>query len=138
MRILAIDPGSKRLGLAISDPTGRIANPLAIIPHVSRVIDAATVAGQAAAYEAGLIVVGQSLDEHVRPTFEGRRAARFAAALRAQASIPVILWDEAFTTQEARAARIAMGVSRQKRSGHLDDLAATLLLQSYLDALPTP
>ncbi|MFH1908062.1 MAG: Holliday junction resolvase RuvX, partial [Chloroflexota bacterium] len=107
-------------------------------PHVSRVIDAATVAGQAAAYEAGLIVVGQSLDEQGRPTFEGRRAARFAAALRAQTSIPVILWDEAFTTQEARAARIAMGVSRQKRAGHLDDLAATLLLQSYLDALPTP
>ncbi len=138
MRILTVDPGSKRLGLAISDPTGRIANPLAIIRHVSRVIDAATVAGQAAAYEAGLIVVGQSLDEHGRPTFEGRRAARFAAALRAQTSIPVILWDEAFTTQEARAARIAMGVSRQKRAGHLDDLAATLLLQSYLDALPTP
>jgi putative Holliday junction resolvase len=47
-----------------------------------------------------------------------------------------VFWDESFTTQDARAARIAMGVSRKKRSGHLDSIAATVLLQSYLDANP--
>jgi len=134
MRILAVDHGSKRIGLAISDPTGTIANPLAVIPHTARIMDAATVAEMAISYEAGLIIVGQSLDESGQPNFEGRRSTRFAAALRTQISVPVILWDEAFTTRSARAARIAMGVSRKKRSGHLDDLAATVLLQSYLDS----
>ncbi|OIO89896.1 MAG: hypothetical protein AUK02_01800 [Anaerolineae bacterium CG2_30_58_95] len=137
MRILAVDPGSKRLGLAISDPTGAIANPLTVIPHVSRLLDAAAVAEQAAVHEAGLIVVGQSLDEQGQPTFEGRRAARFASVLRMQTSLPVVLWDEAFTTQDARAARIALDASRQRRAGHLDDLAASVLLQSYLDAHPS-
>jgi len=137
MRILAVDPGSKRLGLAISDPTGAIANPLTVIPHVSRLLDTAAVAEQAAVHEAGLIVVGQSLDEQGQPTFEGRRAARFASVLRMQTSLPVVLWDEAFTTQDARAARIALDASRQRRAGHLDDLAASVLLQSYLDAHPS-
>ena len=137
MRILAVDPGSKRLGLAVSDPTGTIANPLTVIPHVSRLLDAVAIAEQAAVQEAGLIVVGQSLDEQGQPTFEGRRAARFASALRTQTALQVVLWDEVLTTQDARAARIMLGVSRQKRSGHLDDLAATILLQSYLDAHPS-
>jgi putative Holliday junction resolvase len=56
--------------------------------------------------------------------------------LKTQTSIPVTLWDESFTTQDARLARIQMGASRKSRSGHLDNLAATVLLQSYLDANP--
>ena len=138
MRILAVDPGSKRIGLAISDLTGTIASPLAVILHVARLADAAAVAEQAAAHAAGLIVVGQSFDEEGNLTFEDRQSARFAEALKAQASVPVVLWDEAFTTREARAARVEMGVPRKKRSGHLDDLAAAILLQSYLDANPQP
>ncbi len=136
MRMLAVDPGSKRIGLAVSDPSGTIANPLTVLAHVARAADAAAVAAIAAEQGVGLIVVGQSLDEDGQPTFEGRRAARFAEALRAQTSLPVVLWDEAFSTQEARAARLAMGVRRSRRRGHLDDLAATVLRQSYLDAHP--
>ena len=138
MRILAIDPGSKRIGLAISDPTGTIANPLTVLSHVSRPVDAAVVAELATSHEAGLIVIGQSFDDDGNPSFEGRRSARFAEALKTQTGIPVILWEESFTTQDARSARIRMGVSRKNRSGHLDDLAATVLLQSYLDANPQP
>ena len=134
MRILAVDPGSKRIGLALSDPTGSIANPLAVLPHVARLVDAASVAEQAATHAAGLIVVGQSFDDNGNPSFEGRRSQRFAEALRTQTTIPVVLWDESFTTRDARLARIQMGVFRKRRAGHLDDLAATLLLQSYLDA----
>jgi putative Holliday junction resolvase len=136
MRVLAVDPGSKRIGLAVSDPTGTIANPLTVIEHVARPIDAAAVAGIAAEQGAGLIVVGQSLDEDGQPNFEGRRSARFAEALRAQTSLPVRLWDEAFTTRDARAARLSMGVKRGQRSGHLDEIAATVLLQSFLDSQP--
>ena len=134
MRVLAIDHGEKRIGLAISDPTGTIANPLTIIQHVSRTIDAAQVATLAAENEAGLIVIGQSFDEDGQPNLAGRRAARFAEALRTQTNLPIELWDESFSTQKARAARIQMGVSRRKRAGHLDEIAATVILQSYLDA----
>lgn len=134
MRILAIDHGEKRIGLALSDPSGTIASPLTVIRHVSRAIDAAQVAALAAEHEAGRIVVGQSFDEDGRPNLAGRRAARFAEALRRQTDLPVELWDEAFSTQTAREARLQMGVSRKKRAGHLDEVAATVILQSYLDA----
>jgi putative pre-16S rRNA nuclease len=133
MRILAVDHGGKRIGLAISDLTGTIANPLKVLEHVSRVIDAASVADIAAHNEVELIVVGQSFDEDGNPNAAGRRAARFADALKTQTQLPIVMWDESFSTQTARAARIEMGASRKKRAGHLDELAATIILQSYLD-----
>jgi putative Holliday junction resolvase len=134
MRILAIDHGERRIGLAISDLTGTIANPLTVIQHVSRAIDAAQVATLAAEQGASLIVVGQSFDEDGQPNLAGRRAERFAGALREQTDLPVELWDESFSTQNARAARIRMDVSKKNRAGHLDEIAATVILQSYLDA----
>jgi len=134
MRILAVDHGEKRIGLAISDPTGTIANPLTVVKHVSRAIDATQVATIASEHEAGLIVIGQSFDEDGQPNLAGRRAARFAEALQSQTNIPIQMWDESFSTQKARAARIQMGVSRKQRAGHLDDIAATVILQSYLEA----
>lgn len=133
-RILAIDPGEKRLGIALSDPTGTIASPLTVIKHVSRVIDAAAIAQMAADHEAVCIVVGQALGADGEETPNSRHAARLADAIREQASVPVVLWDESGSTQSARAARIAMGVSRRKRSGHMDEMAATVILQTYLDA----
>jgi putative Holliday junction resolvase len=138
MRILAVDPGSKRIGLALSDPTGTLATPLTVLTHVSRLADAVAVAEIARQHEVRLIVVGQSFDEEGNPNPEGRRAARFAEVLRTQTGLPVVLWDEAFTTQDARAIRLEMNVRRKDRRGHLDSLAAALLLQSYLDAHPSP
>jgi putative Holliday junction resolvase len=133
MRVLAVDHGEKHIGLALSDPTATIASPLKVIKHVSRLMDAAQVANLASENEAGLIVIGQSFDEEGRPNLAGRRAAKFAESLKQQTHIPVILWDESFSTQDARAARIEMGVSRKKRAGHLDELAAVIILRSYLD-----
>lgn len=134
MRILAVDPGEKRLGIALSDPTGMIANPLTVLKHVSRVIDAATIAQLAHEHQVGRIIVGQALDDENQPTLQSRRAHHLAAAIRLQTTIPVELWDETGSTQAARAAGVAMGVSRRKRRGHLDDIAATFILQTYLDA----
>ncbi len=134
MRILAVDPGQKNIGLALSDETATIASPLTVIQHIKREIDAAQVAAIAAERDAKLIVIGQALDENGKPNFEGRRSARFAKALREQTDLPVELWDESYSTQYARQARIQMGVSRKKRRGHLDEIAATVILQSYLDA----
>ena len=133
MRILAVDHGEKRIGLALSDPTATIASPLKVIKHASRLLDAAQVANVAAENDARLIVIGQSFDEEGLPNLAGRRAARFAETLKEQTQIPVILWDESFSTQDARATRIEMGVSRKNRSGHLDELAAVMILQSYLE-----
>lgn len=134
MRILAVDHGEKHIGLAISDPTATIATPLTVLKHTSRLMDAAQVATLAGENDVGLIVVGQSFDEEGKPNLAGRRAAKFADALREQTRIPVVLWDESFSTQDARTARIELGVSRKKRAGHMDELAAVMILRSYLEA----
>jgi len=136
MRILAIDPGEKRLGLALSDPTGTIASPLMVLNHSSRPVDAAVIADLALQHKVALIVVGHSTDEDGSSTPQSRRAARLAEAIRLQCDIPIKMWDESFSTQEARQARIEMSTTRRKRRGHLDDLAASVILQSYLDANP--
>lgn len=138
MRILAVDPGEKRIGIAISDPTCTIANPLIVLSHVSRLIDAGQIAALAGEHEAGLIIVGATTDEDGQLTPQGRSASRLAAAIRAQTQLPVELWDESGSTQAARQASIALGVSAYKRRrqshGHLDELAATYILQTYLDS----
>ena len=135
MKILAVDPGEKNIGLALSDEMGISANPLTIIKHIKRKIDAAQVAAIASENDAKLILIGQSFDEDGKPTFEGRRSARFAKALRAQTDIPIKLWDEGFSTQDARQSYINMGISRKKRRGHLDDVAAAVILRSYLESI---
>jgi putative Holliday junction resolvase len=98
-------------------------------------IDAAQVATVAQDNDVGLVVIGQSFDEDGLPNLAGRRAAKFAAALQEQTSIPIILWDESLSTQDARTSRIELGVSRKKRAGHHDSLAAVVILQSYLESI---
>lgn len=134
MRIMAVDPGDKRLGLALSDPTGTIANPLTVLKHQSRLVDAATIASIASEQGVCLIIVGATYELDGELTPQGRKANRLAEAIRTQTDLPVMLWDEAGSTQAARSARIQMGVKRSKRSGHLDELAAVVILQSYLEA----
>ncbi len=134
MRILSIDPGEKHLGIALSDPTGTIANPLTVIQHTARLADAALIVQLGMQHEVGLFLVGQALDDDDRQTPQSRRAGRLAEAIRSQTDLPVMLWDESGSTQAAREAHLAMGFSRKKSRGHFDDLAATYLLQTYLDA----
>jgi putative Holliday junction resolvase len=133
-RILAVDPGDRRIGLAISDPTGTIAGPLLVLEHVARAIDAAAIAQVAVEQEAVKIVVGQALDMDGQPSLQGRKAARLAEAIQQQTNLPVVLWDESGSTQEARASRLVMGVRRSRRGGHQDEIAATVILQSFLEA----
>lgn len=133
-RILAVDPGDRRIGLAVSDPTGTIASPLAVLEHVARAIDAASIAQIAADQGAVKIVVGQALDLDGKPSPQGRKAARLAEAIRQQTVLPVELWDESGSTREAQASRMAMGARKSQRGGHLDQIAATIILQSYLEA----
>jgi putative Holliday junction resolvase len=134
MRIMAIDPGEKRIGIALSDPSGTIASPLTVLTHISRPVDAATIAGLAQQNQASLIVIGKSFDEDGSPTQASRRADRLAEAIRQQSDIQQVTWDESFSTQVAKQAMLELGISRRKRRGHHDDVAAIVILQSYLDS----
>lgn len=133
-RILAVDPGDKRLGIALSDPTATLASPLTILDHKSRKNDAREIIRLAENNAAKKIVIGQALDWDGEISQQGRKAARLAAAVEQQTTIPVTLWNEYGSTNRARKALLEMGVSRKKRNQPLDDLAATVILQSYLDA----
>ena len=132
MRVLAVDPGDKRIGLAISDPTGTISRPLDVIKHQSREADAENIVAAAQKFEVRLIIVGWALDSMGEVGHRARKSERLADRIREKCEIPVEMWDESGTTQDAIQSRIAMGVSRKKRSGHLDDIAASILLQDYL------
>lgn len=134
MRVLAVDHGGKHIGVSVSDPTGLLARPLAVLEHTSRMVDAARVAELASEQKAGLIIVGQSFDEAGLPNRAGRSAARFAEALKRQSEIPVLMWDESMSTQDAQASRLAAGTSRKGRRAPVDAAAAAMILQSYLDS----
>lgn len=136
MRILGIDPGEKNIGVAISDPTGTLARPFTVIVHTQRRKDAEKILELAQAEKAGKIIVGQATDMDGKPNFSGRKAARLAAEIRSLSDLPVELWDESFSTQKARQGKIQGGAGRRSRQGHLDDSAAAVILQSYLDMNP--
>jgi len=132
-RILAVDPGEKRLGIAISDPTQTISSSLCVIEHKSKKIDAQAITSLAQEHDAVLILIGQPLnwDGSINP--QSGKSIRLAEEIQSLVDIPVKLWDEFGSTQEAQNSRRQMNVSRKKRSGHLDQVAAAVILQSFLD-----
>ena len=134
MRILAVDPGEKRIGLAISDPTRTIASPLRIISHKSRKSDAAAIIDLAIESGAGLIIIGQALNVDGKATYQSARAERLAVEIRSHTDIEVVLWDESGSTQAVREAQVAMGASRRARKQQIDDIAAAFILQTFLDS----
>lgn len=130
---MAIDPGSKRVGLAISDPTGTVAQPLDTIDATPQETLARRVAEIAKEKEAMRIVVGlpRRLDGSSGP--EAKAARVLADEIRRATRLSVVLVDERMTTAQAERSMIAGGVRRQKRRETIDQVAATLLLQSHLD-----
>jgi putative pre-16S rRNA nuclease len=131
--VLAVDPGSKRVGLAVSDPTGTIAQALATVPAEPRETLAERLAGIAHQQEAKEIVVGlpRRMDGSLGP--EARAARELAGELRRASRLRVDLVDERLTTAAAEKSLLAAGVRRAKRRASIDRVAATLLLQSHLD-----
>jgi putative Holliday junction resolvase len=125
-RVLAIDPGEVRLGVAISDPTGSIARPLMIIPHTRRQLDARRIAQTAAEHSVEHIIVGVALDQEGEVGPQARRAQRLIEALRLETDLPVEPWDETDSTVTA--------ISMNPRGADLDARAAAVILQEYLDA----
>lgn len=130
---MAVDPGSKRVGVAISDPSATIAQALATVPAEPQDTLASRLAQIAGENEAKRIVVGlpRRLDGSYGP--EAKAARELADALRKAAHLPVELVDERLTTVAAERSMIEGGASRAKRRASVDRVAATLLLQSHLD-----
>jgi putative holliday junction resolvase len=137
VRILGIDPGEARVGLALSDPNGRIAVPSGVFQRKGR-NDAIELAAVAHREEAELIVVGLplSLDGSTGP--QARRARKFGNALRMASGLPVIFWDERFSSRQATQFMVESGTSRRRRKSDRDATAAAIILQDFLDSHPDP
>jgi putative Holliday junction resolvase len=133
LRILAVDPGSKRVGLALSDPSETIAQPLATVAAQPEETLASRLAQVARAKEATRIIVGLPLRLDGTHGPEASAARKLAAAVRQASGLPVELVDERLTTAAADRALIEGGVKRRQRRQDIDRVAATMLLQGHLD-----
>ena len=133
-RVLAIDPGSKRVGIAISDPTGTVATPLGWLPAEPRATLPERLARRAREEAASELVVGLPwrLDGSQGP--EAHAARQLAAELRRVSRLPVFLVDERLTSVAAERALLAAGEKRRRRRELSDQVAAALLLQGHLDS----
>jgi len=134
-RILALDLGKKRIGLAISDPLGLTAQGLPNLERANKRADLAALETLARQREVGLFLMGNPLN---MGGSEGRQSGwvrEFAAALEQRTGIPVRFWDERLTSVEAGRVLRSSGISIAKRAAAVDRLSAVILLQSYLDSL---
>ena len=137
MTVLGIDPGDRRIGVAVSDPLRVTARPLTTIEHESLASDAARVVALAERVQAGKIVVGLPLNLDGSAGPAARKARRFANAIRRKTAAEVVLWDERLTTVAAEE-MLASGtrVRPAARRDATDKTAAAVMLQDYLDSHP--
>jgi len=134
MRILGVDFGSRRIGLAISDETGTIAQSIGYLDGGNPDAVSREVARVDAERHAETIVVGLPVRLDGTYSQQTGRTLKFIAALEAATTIPVKRWDERLTTAQAERVLLEGNVSRKDRKQKIDKLAAQLMLQSYLDA----
>jgi putative Holliday junction resolvase len=136
MRILAIDHGTKRMGLAISDEMRLIAQPLGCLPAEPFSVFLAQLKDILRDREVALILVGmpRNMDGSYGPA--ALKVQEFAAVLRETTAVPVRTWDERLTSVQANRSLIEAGTRRSRRKEKVDQTAAALLLQNYLDSLP--
>ena len=134
MRILAIDHGTKRMGIAVSDELKMIAQPLEYIPAEPFADLLTRLKGILREKEVELIVVGmpRNMDGSYGPA--ALKVQEFVAALRGAVTIPIRTWDERLTSAQANRFLIEGNVRRDKRKEKVDKTAAAILLQSYLDS----
>jgi putative holliday junction resolvase len=133
-RLLGVDTGSVRVGLAVSDPDRKIAFPLATYTRRGRDQDAAYFRGLVGEEQVGGLVVGLPVHTDGREGTKAAEARAFGAWLGEVTGLPVVFWDERFTTVEAESALWQAGLTHKKRKERRDRVAAQMLLQAYLDA----
>ena len=134
MRILALDHGTVRIGVALSDELKMIASPLEFIPAEPLADALVRVRNLIRKKEVEQIIVGmpRNMDGSYGPAAD--KVREFVSALKEAAAVPVRTWDERLTSAQANRVLIQGGVRRDKRKEKVDGLAAAILLQSYLDA----
>ena len=134
-RILALDYGTKRIGVALSDELGWTAQPLETLNRHTLERDITHIASLVVTHDVGQVLLGFPLQLNGRegPAIQAMR--EFHSRLEEGVTVPVILWDERLTTKAAEDLLIAADVSRKKRKGVVDRIAASILLQSYLASL---
>lgn len=131
-KILALDVGEARVGVAVSDPSGFLASPLLILKRDKTTID--RVADLTRTLDIRAVLVGLPLNMDGTSGFQARKVERFAGRIgEAVAPIPIIMEDESESTMMARALRIERGIGQKKRRGRIDAEAAAIFLQAYLD-----
>jgi len=135
MRILGLDIGDKRIGIAISDELGHTAQGLMVLERSTEGADIDRIKEIMADYSADKVVVGLPLRMDGTVGIQAQKAKGFAERLRAEVSQPVVYWDERLTTATARKALISGEMRRSVRRRVIDKVAASLILQSYLDSL---
>lgn len=136
-RVVAIDYGERRIGLAVSDPTRMIASPAGFVTRrVGKRPPVAELVRQAEALEATALVLGLPLDDAGNETPRSEEVRRIAAEMERRTGLSVTLVDERYTTAAALRAIRDMGGSPRGRRGDVDSLAATILLQHALATLP--
>jgi putative Holliday junction resolvase len=138
MRILALDHGTKRIGAALSDETATIAQPLEFIPAepLAKCLD--RIQEITRQRQVGEILVGlpRNMNGTYGPAAESAR--KFAATLKEALGLPVKTWDERLTSVQANRFLIEAGLRREQRKKKVDQSAAAILLQSYLDSRAIP
>ena len=137
MRILAIDHGTRRMGIAVSDELKLIAQPLEFIPAEPFAGFLARLQELLREKEVELILVGlpRNMDGSHGPA--AQKVQEFVAALKSNVAVPIKTWDERLTSVQANRLLIQGNVRRDKRKEKVDKMAAAILLQSYLDGLAT-
>ena len=133
-RILAIDPGTKRIGLAISDPLGISAQGLDSLGYESYEKLAQYLKGLIAEYSVIKIIVGLPLNLNGSSGPKAKEAVELADKLKDDFGIPIQTWDERLTSAQAERIMIQADTRRQKRKELRDKLSAQIILQSYLEA----
>ncbi len=134
-RILALDPGTKRIGVALSDELGWTAQPLETYERRSVAADVAHIQQLVDRHQVKRIVMGfpVRLDGTLGPA--ALQVQEFIGQLEQIITIPIVTWDERMTTKAAEEILIQANMSRRKRKGTVDRVAAAILLQSYLESL---
>lgn len=134
MRILGIDYGDSRTGIAVSDPFGLTAQPITVISekNAERLLE--KICKIISEYAVEKIVIGLPKNMNGTVGERGERTKEFAQMLREKTALPVIEWDERLTTASAHRTLSEANVSGKKRRGILDKIAAVFILQGYLDS----
>ncbi len=133
MRILGLDPGEKRIGVAVSDALGITAQPLTAIRRSSLKADIEAIGKICREYQVGLIVLGLPLNLDGSAGEKARESMELAEKLRQSLGIEVELWDERLSTRAVQGMLLEADASRRRRRQVVDKLAAAYILQGYLD-----